>query len=232
MLLSINKVLQMLAEGKSSEKISEIAGCAPEDIYMVIDRARNLLAKYEKEESRRKIIIRKKNPEYNEEFQNDDYGLSQIKNMFQSIELAPIPFSDILIVDCSSFSDDRTGESGIALILYGRDSLQVGKLAGTIRNKNKKVIPLISILRALKIGEIYKAKKLIIRTDSENSVKMINRLIIDRTESINSLLTQIDDSVKKLTEVKIEHAGEGAIQKAYYLAEKAIQDRLINKDHA
>jgi len=60
MLLSIDRVLQLLTEGKSVDKISELAKCDEKDVLVVIGEARNLLNKYEKPIARKKIILKKK----------------------------------------------------------------------------------------------------------------------------------------------------------------------------
>jgi len=44
MLLSIDRVLQLLAEGKTTQKIAEIAGVGVEDVVRIIEEARALLS--------------------------------------------------------------------------------------------------------------------------------------------------------------------------------------------
>ena len=48
MLLSIDRVLQLLSEGKSIEKIAELAEGEIDDVIGIIDEARKLINKHEK----------------------------------------------------------------------------------------------------------------------------------------------------------------------------------------
>lgn len=55
MLLSIDRVLQLLSEGKTLDKIAEMASCETEDVTEIVEQARRILSKYEKQNSRKKL---------------------------------------------------------------------------------------------------------------------------------------------------------------------------------
>jgi hypothetical protein len=60
MLLSIDRVLQLISEGKSIEKIAELAECETAEVVDIIQSARELLQKHEKVSIKRKVILKKK----------------------------------------------------------------------------------------------------------------------------------------------------------------------------
>ena len=61
MLLSIDRVLQLLAEGKSIEKIAELANVDSNDVLAIVEEARKIVNQFDKQKSKSKIIIKKKN---------------------------------------------------------------------------------------------------------------------------------------------------------------------------
>ena len=69
MLLSIDRVLQLLAEGKSIEKIAELANVDSNDVLAIIEEARKIVNQFDKQKSKSKIIIKKKNNTGNKRLQ-------------------------------------------------------------------------------------------------------------------------------------------------------------------
>ena len=61
MLLSIDRVLQLVSEGKTIEKIAELAECNSADVVNLIEDARELINRHEKASGRKKVIIKKLN---------------------------------------------------------------------------------------------------------------------------------------------------------------------------
>ena len=60
MLLSIDRILQLISEGKNIEKIAELAECDISEVVDIIQEARELLLKHEKAFAKRKIILKKR----------------------------------------------------------------------------------------------------------------------------------------------------------------------------
>jgi len=80
MLLSIDRILQLLAEGKSIQKIAELSGTEFETVCKIIEEARKLLANHEGIKSRKKILIRKKgSPNFEDNNQTNNLDTSNIE---------------------------------------------------------------------------------------------------------------------------------------------------------
>jgi hypothetical protein len=60
MLLNMDRVLGLLAEGKDIEKIAVLASCPREDVVALIEEARTLLARHEGPRFRKKVVLKKK----------------------------------------------------------------------------------------------------------------------------------------------------------------------------
>lgn len=125
MLLSIDRVLQLLGEGKSLEKIASLASSEVSDVVDVIERARGILARYEKPASRKKIILKKK--------KNDEDSQDQLpKNiaiLMENAQLSAFPQGQRFQVQIAVEKSEREGLAGIGILIIGEDSHQVGRIS-------------------------------------------------------------------------------------------------------
>ena len=97
MLLSIDRVLQLLAEGKTIKKISELADCDEREVISVIEEARNLLQRHDKALSKKKIIIKKNKHDNNNSSENSNLG--EISGDFlHGAELSAVPLGSQLVI--------------------------------------------------------------------------------------------------------------------------------------
>lgn len=229
MMLSIDRVLQLLAEGKSLEKISEFAGSTVPDVTALIQHARELINKNCREESRRKILIRKRYSDLPPAGYSED-EFAGLKKNFDWVELSAVPVSDILVIHASSACTGGFGDSTIGIAMYDRNDTQVGKLFTYVGKKLRFAASLVSILRAAELGILYKPKQLKIRSDSDHAVKLVTGEITNDNAAVNKTISQIKILLKSHPEIKIEYASDQLIEKARYLAEKALADRLPEKN--
>ncbi len=218
MLLSMDRVLQLLAEGKSAEKIAELAAVKVEDVYRVIENVREVLMEFDKSRSKRKIIIKKKD-------EGDD-GLSEedidIKEILQGAELSAVPLGSSLVMYVDGASSGNPGPAGIGIVISDRDGRQVGKVSSYIGRGTNNFAEYTALIRALRIAIYYKTKALKIRTDSELAVKQVKGEYKVSNKNIKPLYDEVVRLKKMINNCRIEHVTRNLNEKADYLAGKAI----------
>ena len=168
MLLSIDRVLKMLAEGKSLEKIAELANCEVKDVVEVIEEAIAIINKYEKQFARKKIIIKKGADDQDEARSKADNDTQILEHqLFEGAELSTIPLNSTLTMYTDGASSGNPGPAGIGIVIFDHDGRQIGKVSSYIGSRTNNYAEYTALLRALKIAIYFKAKVLKIRTDSE-----------------------------------------------------------------
>jgi ribonuclease HI len=218
MLLSMDRVLQLLAEGKSAEKIAELAAVKVEDVYRVIENAREFLKEFDKPRSKRKIIIKKKD-EGDEGLSEDD---ADIKEIFQGAELSAVPLGSSLVMYVDGASSGNPGPAGIGIVIIDRDGRQIGKVSSYIGRGTNNFAEYTALIRALRIAIYYKTKALKIRTDSELAVKQVMGEYKVSNKNIKPLYDEVVRLKKMINNCRIEHVTRNLNEKADYLAGKAI----------
>jgi len=226
MLLSIDRVLQLISEGKNIEKIAELAECEPDDVVTLIEEARELLSKNEKNFSKRKVILKKKKQENTENITvvNQNY----IKEILNGAELAAIPVNTPLTMNVGGVSSGNPGHSGIGIIIFDQDDRQVGKVSEYIGKRTGPGAEHVVFVRALKLAIYFQVSELKIRTDSE---AIVRQLVDDFKTKDSDTLKFISEAallIKKIKKFKVEHIVKSSNDKAIYLATKAaekVQDK-------
>ncbi len=224
MLLSIDRVLKMLAEGKSLEKIAELANCEVKDVVEVIEEAIAIINKYEKQFARKKIIIKKGADDQDEvrsKAENDAQTLEH--QLFEGAELSTIPLNSTLTMYTDGASSGNPGPAGIGIVIFDHDGRQIGKVSSYIGSRTNNYAEYTALIRALKIAIYFKAKVVKIRTDSELIVKQISGEYKVKNDQIRKLYDQAVSLKKQLESCKIEHVPRSQNDKADYLAKKATQ---------
>ncbi len=118
MLLSIDRVLQLIAEGKGIEKIADMAKCEPDDVVSIIEEARQILRKYDKPHSRKKVIIKRAGMANSE---GDD---EEMKEIFEGAELAAVPLESQLTIYTDGASKGNPGPAGIGIVIFDKEDRQ------------------------------------------------------------------------------------------------------------
>ncbi len=217
MLLSIDRVLQLLAEGKPVEKIAEMAGCEIDNVTEIISQARAIISKYEKPRGRKKIIIKRNRIEASDE------ESAELKKIFDGSELSAVPVESSLVIFTDGFSEGNTsyGLSGIGIVILDKQDRQVGKVSSTIGNSTQSNAEFIAVIRALKIAIYFKTKSLKIRTDSDSLVRQINNEIQIHNNKVKKFCEEITALMTEIPTCKIEHVTKPLNDKAKYLAKQA-----------
>lgn len=224
MLLSIDRVLQLLSEGKNAEKIAEMSQVKPEDVYKIIDEARNLLQKQEGTKVKKKIILKKR-------FSDDTFSKTQNKNntdsaeIFEGAELSAVPLGSYLLIYTDGASSGNPGHAGIGIHITDKDNRTVGKVSAYVGIQTNNYAEYVALIRALKIAIYFKTKDLKLRTDSELAVKQIKGIYKVTSDNIKPLYDEIMKLKRKINSFRIEHIPRGQNDKADYLAKTAASSR-------
>ena len=224
MLLSIDRVLKLIQDGKSLDKIAELAQCQVSDVVDVLEEARTIINKYEKPIARKKIILKKTAdhaaPVSSEDIENDE---EERAALFEGAELSTIPLGSSLTMYIDGSSSGNPGPAGIGIVVMDHDDRQVAKVSSYIGRRTNNFAEYTALIRALKIAIYFKTKSLKIRTDSELVVKQINGEYKIKHEQIKQLYDQAIQLIRSVEKCKIEHIPRTQNEKADYLAKKAVQ---------
>ncbi|HPS58416.1 MAG TPA: reverse transcriptase-like protein [Spirochaetota bacterium] len=218
MLLSIDRVLQLLAEGKSLEKISELADCDATDVVTLIEEARELIHKHEKASGRRKVIIRKKKGAGESDLTPAEDEVS--REVMSGAELAAIPVNASLTMYINGISDEESGNAGIGIVIFDHENRQVGKVSDFIGRRSDAAAEYVALIRALKLAEYFRVSELKIRTDSGRIVRQISGGQEIRNNTLKGLADQAAGIITKIRNFRLELIPRSQNDKADYLAKK------------
>ncbi len=224
MLLSIDRVLKLLAEGKSLEKIAELAHCEQKDVVEVIKEAISIINKHEKQFARKKIIIKKGADGHDENETGDSGDRQSLESLlFEGAELSTVPLNSSLTMYIDGASSGNPGPAGIGIVILDHDGRQVGKISSYIGTRTNNYAEYTALIRALKIAIYFKTRVLKVRTDSELVVKQLSGEYKVKNDQIKKLYDQAVSLLKSISNCKIEHVPRSQNDKADYLAKKATQ---------
>ncbi len=221
MLLSIDRVLQLLAEGKSLEKIAQLADCETEQVVSIIQNARALLLKHEKPYTKKKIVIKKS------EKDSDGPNLDsrELSDLFEGAELSAVPLDSHLTIYTDGASSGNPGPAGIGIVIYDKEDRQVGKVSHAIGSKTNNYAEYMAIVRALKIARYFRANSVKIRTDSELIVKQISGEYQIKNQTLKKLYDEVTGLMASIKSCRVEHVSRNFNDKADFLAKKAISGK-------
>ncbi len=218
MLLSIDRVLQLLAEGKSLEKISELADCETADVVNLIEEARELIHRHEKATGRRKVIIKKKKGSGDNGLSSPDDEVS--REVMSGAELAAIPVNSSLTMYINGISDADTGNAGIGIVIFDHENRQVGKVSDYIGRRSDAAAEYVALIRALKLAEYFRVSELKIRTDSGRIVRQVTGGQEIKNATLKGLADQAVAIMAKISNFRLEQISRSQNDKADYLAKK------------
>ncbi len=224
MLLSIDKVLQLFSEGKDIEKIAELAEISVSDVRGIIEEGRTLLSRHEKERSRKKFIIRKKNPAPDDAARIETEG-SESSNeaplFLAGAELSAVPVEDTLVLNVAVAVEN--GLCGVAIIMHDSTDRQVGKMSYLLNRINEKAGLLKSVERAVEIAKYFRASQLRLRSHDETFVKQFNGDIAVQDDGFRSAIALVNKKiVSEKVAFRLETVSRLSNDKAEYLAKRAL----------
>ncbi len=217
MILTIDRVLQLLSEGKTIDKISDLASCKESDVVAIIDDARKLLLKHERISSRKKIIIRKK-PDFVPLSAQSEKDEKMVRELLSGAELSVIPINASLVFYVGAESSGNTGNSGIGIVILDSNDRQIGKVSDFIGKRTKLTAVYMAVIRAIQMAEYFQVKDVKIRTDSEILIKHIDGTVQITNKNILRYYENLMNLLSKNKEVKIEYIPEHQNDKAKFFA--------------
>lgn len=215
MLLNIERVLKMLAEGKSAEKIAETAGVSIEEVYALIEEARKIVLLHDGPRAKKKVLLKK-------QAQKDIDAESPVKDdLLAGAELSAIPIGASLVFYTDGASSGNPGPAGIGIVIFDAQDRQVGKVSLFVGETTNNIAEYSAVIRALKIAIYFQAKSVRVRTDSELVVRQINGQYKVKHEGLVPLFEQVMELMKQIPSVKVEYIPRNQNEKADFLAKKA-----------
>lgn len=220
MLLSIDRVLQLLTEGKSVDKISELAKCDEKDVLVVIGEARNLLNKYEKPIARKKIILKKKIDKNDSSLSLEEE--SEAKKIFEGAELGAIPLNSLLIFNTAAFISKDAKEAAIGIQILDENNHQIGKVSFGIGRNDFNKASYYSIMRALRIASYFEASSVRVRSSSLEVIDQINGKDNIVKSAEKKLYLQLKEILNELSNCKFDYIKEYQNDRAIFFAENSL----------
>ena len=238
MLLSIDRILQLISEGKNIEKIAELAECDISEVVDIIQEARELLLKHEKAFVKRKIILKKKTPakdeksineQDNEQDNEQNNEQDYLKEILRGAELSVIPVNTAITMLVGAVSSKDQKDSGIGIIILDQEGRQIGKVSDYIGKRTAANAERAAMLRAVKLALYFQANELRIKTDFENIVRQLSSGYKSKDSEILRFLSEITPLINKIKKFRIEYLPKNLNDKANFLAEKSIQRLKVKK---
>ncbi len=216
MLLNIERVLKMLAEGKSVEKIAERGKVSPEEVYALIEEARRIILLHDGTRAKKKVLLKKFS-------QGADAGEQTVgkDDLLSGAELSAIPMGASLIFYTDGASSGNPGPAGIGIVIFDAQDRQVGKVSLHIGETTNNIAEYSAVIRALKIALYFQAKNVRVRTDSELVVRQLNGQYKVKNEGLIPYFEQVSELMKQIPKVKVEYIPRNQNEKADFLAKKA-----------
>ena len=235
MLLSIDRILQLISEGKNIEKIAELAECDISEVVDIIQEARELLLKHEKTFAKRKIILKKKTLARDEKSVNEQDNEQDIdkqnylKEILRGAELSVIPVNTAITMLVGAVSSKEQKDSGIGIIILDQEDRQIGKVSDYVGKRSTANAERTALFRAVKLALYFQANELRIKTDFENIVRQLSSDYKSKDSEILRFLSEITPLINKITKFRIEYIQKNLNDKANFLAEKSIQRFKVKK---
>lgn len=209
MLLNIDRVLQLLSEGKDIAAIEKLSGASAEIIVSLISEARDIIARYEPEKSRRKITLRRRTA-------TDDPT-----DLLAGAELTAVPVEGALQMYVAVSRRLKGFSAGI--LLSDTSDKQLGKINYHLNETTDKAALLKTIARACRIALYYRTRSLRIYIDNS----MVHRIVSGKDQSPAALeaVAEIESLRSSFGSLRIELITPAANEKARYLSTKRVRRR-------
>lgn len=220
MILTIDRVLQLLAEGKDIAKVAELAEVSEEDVRKIVNEIREILRVHERDRSRKKILIRKKKV-------NAD-PLERIKEweafpaILDGAELSAVPVEEKLTFYVAVSGKDE--KCGVAIVIHDAADRQVCKLGYILRKINDREALLRAVIRSYEIAKYFRAAECKVRTHDATFVNQLNGKIIVQDLDLRKKIDEFAAMREGVQCVfKLEVISEFQNEKTIYVAAKAIE---------
>jgi hypothetical protein len=213
MLLSIDRVLQLLKDGKSIEKIAELAETNIETVIDLIDQAREIINRRDPSKSRKKIKIKKnflKNNSENQLYNTDE--------LFKGADLTVVPIEDYLQFNIAAKKIEHA--IAIGIIINDGQNRQVGNLH--YNSSGEKIEPVLAeaMTRCEKISDYFNSKKIRIKIDDEYVYNMYTGNVSTILSECKKHFNDLKNAALKYEEASVELIEKHHNEKAAFLLER------------
>ncbi len=221
MLLSIDRVLRLLGDGKSIDKIAQMAECNSEDVVEIIEKARMLLSKHEKNSSRKKIILKKR-----QKVAGDEVGEAELeleREIHAGSEFSVIPVQSSLTMYVAG-REDEEGNTALGIEINDRAGQRVGKVSLALNLSDEFSAGLAAIIKALKIARFFSTWELKIRTHMELCIRYIegDKKMEEKYSKYNKQLQEIRELLRFSDRISFENISSTQNDKAIFFANQAL----------
>jgi hypothetical protein len=225
MLLSIDKVLHLIYEGKDVAKISALAGVSEDEVRAIIDDARALLLKHEKGPSRKKILIRKKSTRSDGSARTEEEMSEDKKPPFlEGVELTAVPVEDTMVINIAAIEEDNM--CALAIIMHDANDHQLGKVYYSLSRITARKALVKAALRSFEIAKYFRSKVLKIRVNDEIFVKQISGDITINDPDMKKIFDEFRRYTSEGTlSIRWEAVNELQNEKAVFLARKSFASK-------
>ncbi len=219
MLLNIDKILQLLAEGKDLNKISEISKLPVSQISSMILEARDLLNKLEKNKVRKKVILKK-----NSHTETPDFGDMKSGNeIFEGAEMNAIPVDSVLHFNIAVSSGGDFFKAGI--VISDHEEKQIGKLHFKLAKNSDKTALIEAIGKSAEIASYFSAKAAKFRIQDNNLVKIINLDIKTENKTIQKNAEILHAQLMEKKDFRVEYISPSSNEKTDFIAKQRIKSK-------
>jgi len=231
MLLSINRVLQLLKEGKNIDDIARLAECQTSEVVAILNKFKDLINLHDRGQAKKKIILKKKEPFLPNpgEVLEKQLPEKDFKEIFKGAELFTIPVGSFLSMDLAGEVEKKFNFSGIGIVIYNKEGNQIGKISSYVGKSLKLTndyVKYLALIRAIKFALYFQTKKLKIRLNSELIVQHLNDKLKNVSNNLKNLFDQVKDLEKQIDDCSFEYLEPHMNDKAIFLAKNSFASKL------
>ncbi|MBN1501483.1 MAG: hypothetical protein JW982_15090 [Spirochaetes bacterium] len=219
MLLNIDRVLQLLAEGKDLNKISEISKLPAEQISTMILDARDMLNKYDKAKVRKKVILKKGSHSPADNLSSSD----SVNELFEGAELNAIPVNALLNFNIAVSSGGDFFKAGI--VISDEEEKQIGKLHFKLIKNSEKTAAIEAISKSIEVASYFSARAAKFRISDSTLVKIINLEIRTENKTIQKNAEMLNQKLSAQDDFRVEYISSSSNEKTEFLARQRVKSK-------
>ncbi len=207
--MNIDRVLQLLSEGKDINKIAEMSSVDPSTVSSMIITARQIVNEKNSSLARKKYIIKKRTSETVSE--NDE-----VTNLLKNSELSVIPVEDTLIFYIAIVKTDDVFSGGVNI--QDKQNTFVGKMSFPLTEKKEDLAFFELLINVLKIGKYFNTKIMKVRSDEDYLMRLMKENIMIKDPSLKKLYNVIDSLKESFGECLFEVIDKVSNEKTRHIA--------------
>lgn len=210
MLLSIDRVLQLLAEGKDADKIAQLADSDRGQVIDLIEEARAIVNRKDSSKARKKVKIRKKFQQ-----KQESESFSTTDDLFRGADLKVMPLEETLQFYIAV--QPILHAVSVGVIICDSEDRQVGSIQLNESGEKSEQVLTEVMKRCEKIAAYFNSKRVRIKIDNERVYNMYKGKLIQKVPACEKNLEYLRKSAEKYDEFLIELIDSFNNQKAAFL---------------